>query len=134
MEFDDWDRLEPFGFLGKDVFEGLGDSFEQVVFKVVVDGQLADFTLDMVQVVVVLRDVHHATTRYSGRRRSLQILNLKQHPKLLPELDSLTICQTQRQVIIQYSIKILNPQRIDGPIKRNPVMSFILTIVALPDD
>lgn len=134
MEFDDRDGLEPLGFVGKDCLEGLGDCFEEVVFEVIVDRQLLDFTLNVVQVVVIMRDVDHATTRYSGRGCGLKVFNLKKHSKFFPEFDSFTVGQTQGQVVIEDSVEILNPEGIDWAIEGNPVMGFIFTVVALSDD
>jgi hypothetical protein len=105
-----------------------------MVFEVVVDRQLLDFALNVVQVVVILWDVDHAATRYSGRGGGFKVFDFKKHSKFFPELYSFTIGQTQGQVVIEYSVEILNPEGVDWAIESNPVMGFILAIVALSDD
>lgn len=73
-------------------------------------------------VKIIKRQVDHTTTWDRSRRCHSQVLYLKKHPQFRSELDSLRIGQTQRHVIIQDCIHVLNPKRINRPIKHNPVL------------
>lgn len=58
---------------------------------------------------ILKRQIHHPTATHRRRTRHRQILHLKQHPQLLPQLNPLTIRQTQRHVIIQHGVHVFDP-------------------------
>lgn len=66
MEFDDRDGLEPLGRVCEYVLDGFGHNPEQVLLEVLVTGQLPNLCLNMVEVILVLRDVDHSASGHCG--------------------------------------------------------------------
>mmetsp|Transcript_41623 Transcript_41623/g.67221 ORF Transcript_41623/g.67221 Transcript_41623/m.67221 type:complete len:257 (+) Transcript_41623:2030-2800(+) len=68
------------------------------------------------------REVDHATARHGGRGGDLQVLHLEEHAHRPIQLDALAVGQTERHVVIQHRVHVLNPNGIHRPIKHCPLV------------
>lgn len=71
--------------------------------------------------VSLCRTKDHTEAGNSGRGGKRQVVRLKNHVHVICHLDDFAIDQTEAFVVIQHSIHVLDPVRVNRSVKDNPL-------------